>query len=722
MKYLNLINGKAEADMLRILSRPANDFKYETAYQGRYVSRRSRITDRINRNFSALKKFCPTYKARHQKMFDLTKNFYEPFLGLTPSETIDKFYVSKPTGYPDNLVKATITAREIFGLNNINIAYDYLEVNAGSVHVTYDVIREPIETFGADELDPLAFSVNEWGLPEFVKDDNVIMTIFLPISFLKTIFTYANEYVLDKIRTTNPEFAGTNKEANVDMVLRVVAKVINIEIKNCIIMALYKDRFRELILSQLFCIYNIIDNEVKDGGHNLLSPALLKSAIDTRYNAMMRKFKLSLSPTALSDFNTYNDSLVSITNDLLGNFGKSSVDIWTFFYALIDLGKIELEELERKLGLWKLLPNDNYYADPNYLNISKGNEFGDVVRSTILLNRIVPFVYYTENIIGNGSKVVELSKFNGKLERYINNDLVPCAAKYHRLHRNSLSYLIDKLRHISFFYNRIHFKTINSKIAMVLARGKEITEFSNESFAVEKIESFGFKDSDYMAYINSCNGKGSKTITITRGGITLNEDIIRSFYSINDKQKHKAPRTIEEMFELVQKGYYFYIGYNPCRNIKLSTILDDETVLEGGNDNINDSELVGARKAAVEELMNARTETFTDDDMKSNPLAVIGNVSFIGVPGTPFAGCEFVYNRKTGNLVLDSINRGIYHDMNEREYREAFDFYKKRGNELMPQTLWTFYKLWESFGTGNRFESPEEYIMTREQKEKYLNK
>ena len=729
MKYLNLINGNNESDMLRSLSRPANDFKYETIYLGRYQNRKSRITDRINKNFSAMKKFKFCYKSRHPKIYDFVNNLYEPFIGSTPSETLNKFGTARTIGYPDNLVKASIDMREIYGLKLINLAYDYTEHSAGNIHVTYDVNREQICRFSADTLDPLAFRVNEFGLPEFTNDDKVVMSVFVPVSYMRDLFVYANEYLIEKLRSS-----GNNRiiEPNVNDVLRLVAKVINIEIKNGIIIALYKDRFRELILSQLMCIYNIIGDEIKDGGRSLLSANLLADKIKLKYESLMKKFHMSTSNASKTEFNTYNDSLVSITSDILCNYGKSSIDVWTFYYSLIDLGQYEIDRIVERLELWKLFPPTNYHADPEYLNMSKGNEFADVLRSTLLLNRIVPFVYYVENIVGTGIKFVDLNKFNIKLGNYINNDIIPCAARYHRLHRNSMAYLIDKLRDIYNFYNESGFRSINSKVAECLVGKGNTFEIndnlpsivsSTESWEMKPGTLIGLKPNDYIVELQSHKIKERAKMIVNSESIEITKADVEKYYNINDKQKHKAPKNIEKMFDMVKAGYFVYVGYDPCKNIDLTneSESDMETVLEEGQNDLSNTDAIEKRKAAVKFLYDITKDDLVNDNMKSNPYAVLGNVSFMGKIGTPFEKCQFVYNRKTGNLVLDSVNRGIYHDMNDDSYRSVLDFYTNPDENYIPHALYCMLKMWELFGSGNRYESPEDYYMDDEEFKKYVD-
>lgn len=709
MNYLNLINGRNESDLLTSLTRQTSE--RANTINSILMDRNSSALSRITKNYSVMKNFKHLYKVMHPRMKDAVSFIYECFPGNTPSEVIGNIYVDRGSiGYQNALVKATMAFREIFGLTNINVCFDN-SLSSGNIRVTFDANRKPIELFTGDVLDPLSFTVNEFGYPDFSHNDDVVMTIFIPVNFLKNIFMHANQYVIYKTGDSD-----TNKpEASLDSVFSIVRKIFNIELKNAIIVSLYKDRFRELILSQLTAVYYIILEETKDNSFSFSSRDNFVRKLHERYLTFIKKFKISVFEGTYQSFDTYD---VTLTR-MLSMLGGSKMNVLDFINRFIDLGSFETKEIIKKLGLWVLYPNTDYYPDIEYLNKSKGNEFADVVRTTILLNRITPFVYLTESIIGNGERYSELVKFNTKMINYIDNTLIPCAARYHRLHRNSLSYQIDKLRNYLLFYRTTGFRVIRNCILDTFSSGsmsmlKDEPAQAIESWDVVKTNLLGTTIKDYMADVTNNYTKEPKNIVYEKPTLKSIKKDVFDFINVNNKQKRKAPKNIEKMFDLVRKKQFFYIGYNPCNNIDLKNKVSENIIEETGSGTYDESMLREERQNAYKILMESMDSGLIRcDDMDINEYAVLGNVGFIGMPSTPFRGCMFVYNRKTGELVLDEINRGVFVDCkSDSEYADIIDFFKCPEKACVPSTLYKYYNLWKEIGTGGRFESPEDYIVS----------
>lgn len=715
MIYVNLINGRNELDVFNQLSRPANDEHYNN-YERIQRDRGSRMNSRINAQFRILTSFKALYKTRHPRFRELIDFIYEPFLRRTVSETIDAFgTVERRSGYHDSLIKASMLMREIYGLNLINLSYDFLDTNS-TVRVSYDVNRESVETFSSDRLDPLAFAIGPTGYPDFKFPDNVIMNVFISTGFMKSIFMYAHEYLIVK--------TGSH-DVSVDSVMNVVSKVFNMEIKNGIIVALYKDRYRELMISQIFALYNIIHDEISSGGSGLISANEMLNKCNTFYRKIVEDFRLR-SP----NFDTYGPATIQ---NLITSCPSNPVEVSTFYSSVIDLGPKEIDLIRKKLDLWEIYANVNYYADVDYLNKPKGYEFSDLNRSVMLLNRLVPFVYFTECIIGPGSKINELNRFAKRLSDYLNNSVVPIAARYHRFHRNSLSYQIDKAKDTINFYKKVSFKNISrrSLMAIVVGPRNAAVADSAESWNLIKTDLLGTTLKDYMIEIDSYSKDAPEDWSIQKAisrATQVHDKLMNGKYIkyANEKQHHKAPCNIDKMFDLVRKGFFSYVGYDPCHNILLSSTRDESSAyIESPDVNRNEDALKQLRQNAISVYRHLTRDQLLNDDMRTNEYAVIGNVMFIGNPGTPFAKCCFVYNRKNGNLVLDDVNKGHFFNVNDSGYREIFEFYmteKDFNYNLIPYVLNVYLDAWKSGLFDGHTENYEDVIMTDSDYDEIINR
>lgn len=151
----------------------------------------------------------------------------------------------------------------------------------------------------------------------------------------------------------------------------------------------------------------------------------------------------------------------------------------------------------------------------------------------------------------------------------------------------------------------------------------------------------------------------------------------------NKNQFGKAPIDLKSMMKFVEAGYFAYEGFSPCHNI-----LPKENSYESRYNTLSECIYLVKNK-----LMN-----------KMNKYSSLGNISFRGIQGTSFEGCQFIYNFKTQKLVTDSVNRGTW------------DF----GKSATPGHFFLDILPWLSYGNGNNTETPEMFIMTPTEEAMYL--
>lgn len=151
----------------------------------------------------------------------------------------------------------------------------------------------------------------------------------------------------------------------------------------------------------------------------------------------------------------------------------------------------------------------------------------------------------------------------------------------------------------------------------------------------------------------------------------------------NKNQFGKAPSNIDVMAEFVKAGYFISEGFSPCHNI---------------DPKHNDYE---HRYNTLSQMVYLFKNDMLD---KVNKFAPFQNISFRGVAGTSFEGCQFIYSFKTGKLVTDNVNRGTW----------DFGKYATPSHYLMDILPWL------SVGNGDNVETPEMFIMSKSKEEAYL--
>lgn len=152
----------------------------------------------------------------------------------------------------------------------------------------------------------------------------------------------------------------------------------------------------------------------------------------------------------------------------------------------------------------------------------------------------------------------------------------------------------------------------------------------------------------------------------------------------NKNQYNKAPRTLKSMREFCKLGFFIEEGYSPCHNIPANQDTKDY------------------RTKTLEYMIYIVRNKLR---FKKTKYAALGNISFRGTPDTSFEGCQFVYNDKTGKLVVDNHNRGTW-DYGKYGSLAHFEF------DISP---------WLEVGNGNNVETEAMFLMSKETEKRYLS-
>jgi len=186
---------------------------------------------------------------------------------------------------------------------------------------------------------------------------------------------------------------------------------------------------------------------------------------------------------------------------------------------------------------------------------------------------------------------------------------------------------------------------------------------------------------EYTSFISQLVNKKNKVDISTADGL-------KKHNKRNEHQFKLAPKDLKTMLKFVKNGWFYNEGLNPCHNI---------------NPSKNTPE---ARAQAVKDTVLIRKGGNNHKYGKgiTQPLAPLGNLSFRGTANTPFEGCQFIYNCKTGKLVSDPVNKGTY----------DFGHYGTPGHYVLDIVPWI------KLGNAPNGETSSSFFMPKDKEKYYL--
>lgn len=238
---------------------------------------------------------------------------------------------------------------------------------------------------------------------------------------------------------------------------------------------------------------------------------------------------------------------------------------------------------------------------------------------------------------------------------------------------------------LTFLFKSKSLEEINSKINE-LQKGskKQLTDYEildklsngRGTEAYQKLSQYRLQSKEYYSAFQFITNKKMMDLKTKEG---LNMHVFR-----NKNQYKKAPHDLKTMYKFVKAGYFIFEGYSPCHNIP------------------HDKDTYEYRKATLQYMIYCVRHNMLD---KRNKWSTLGNISFRGRTNTSFEGCQFIYNDKTGKLVVDCHNRGTWD-------------YGKHGTSA--HFLYDINP-WLTSGNGTNEETEDLFIMDTKTENEYLN-
>ena len=193
--------------------------------------------------------------------------------------------------------------------------------------------------------------------------------------------------------------------------------------------------------------------------------------------------------------------------------------------------------------------------------------------------------------------------------------------------------------------------------------------------AYQKLSQYRLQSKEYYSAFQFFTNKKMMDLKTKEG---LNMHVFR-----NKNQYKKAPHDLKTMMKFVKAGYFIYEGYSPCHNVP------------------HDQDTYEYRKKTLQLMIYCVRHNLLK---KRNKWSQLGNISFRGRSNTSFEGCQFIYNDKTGKLVVDCHNRGTWD-------------YGKHGTSA--HFLYDINP-WLNYGNGINKETEDMFLMDEKTEKEYL--
>ena len=376
-----------------------------------------------------------------------------PFTSYNP-EMGEKATFKKPSSARLSEAISRIKNRimEYFELDNVNVIFDFTRIGSSSnknLKIYFDKIYNNYDT---DLIpDPLDY-VKRNGNIKFVKPKGVMMTLVIPVEFLedlsskhlKTISTATNS----QVRPKDYDIFWGEKDTflAVDAFKEDFIKAFH----QVFTIALYRDRFRENLYTQIYAIINIFKKEVGfESGNLKLSTKALSDNFIRKYGNYLKTFGVEITTRQ----NINNESAIDVLS-------PSYLDIYQeifcyediilcnpidFYNTFCELPSYECSLLAVKLGFQPIINGVEYvrFASSLYeLNKDMGDRYSNSVVSAILMKRLIPIILLSEFIIGRGSKNVIVREILDKM-KYQNTRLKSRTMDY--VYSTNLSKVVDNI-------------------------------------------------------------------------------------------------------------------------------------------------------------------------------------------------------------------------------------------------------------------------------------
>jgi len=303
--------------------------------------------------------------------------------------------------------------KTLFNMQNIIVAFNDDNLNLFDIYL--DSVVEPTDL---TVLNPLDFSVVD-NYIKFVHPSKLNMTVFISPKFLKEIvFKY-----VASIKST-PAFAIPQDFDNLINNDYDLKKMIMEYFTVSLITAIIKDTYREVRVNHINAIFNIwklaVDNKMNDafneglGGWDLKNKDIrigFYNTLENEFQQLLNTFHMHKGASCYEHVSPgFYDCVIDIICDIWPRSDNINANPLILSQIMLDLQSPEINDAISKLTLI------NNTKETVKLSTLLRNKPGskqpvtDCIRNTLGISRIIPLLYFSPYILGNGIqfKTVEL--------------------------------------------------------------------------------------------------------------------------------------------------------------------------------------------------------------------------------------------------------------------------------------------------------------------------
>ena len=316
--------------------------------------------------------------------------------------------------------------KRMFGSDNVLLVFDN-DKDKQPIRVYLDYIHDENDL----RSDPLSFSWSN-GFYRFNDSSNVMVSIFISIEYIRDLINHNYNEIKSTVENAS-ETSDTQVENSENIIKlgdnfvldmdSILTKFWN-DFLCSFTIALYVERYRENIYSQIHTIIKIMDRErkLKFRSAYFTKPkefydSINKYLSDVKKTNLFKEFEKNNLPDELKP------GLVESLSNVINELAIDKINPIDLYKILFDPLTAEVNTIKDKLHLTALstLIETYTYSDSKIDDLNKGfgNITADLLASTIMLKRLIPLIIVSEFIVGDGEKYAAVKNIFEKMKKRI---------------------------------------------------------------------------------------------------------------------------------------------------------------------------------------------------------------------------------------------------------------------------------------------------------------
>lgn len=347
---------------------------------------------------------------------EIAKIILTPFIGFNP-ETGEKASFHKPSGtkIAGVITRAKAILSRIFETPDINFIFDFSKMSTNENKSLKIYIDKLVPNNDNLMYDPIDYTKKN-GFIKFVSPKNVMMTVVVPVDFLESLASKNLLIVPNNSATTSQRpqpydiLTGNGRFVSMRSFQEDFARAFF----QTYIIALYRERYRENLYSQMYLILRTIKAESGfESANSRLKTDKLWENFKNKYINTFIEFGLPKNESSNNEITMTSPDLFTILNEVFYRNNIFSVNPVDIYNKVFELGVYECSNLARQLGFSPIISGlefIRYEGNLSELNRDLGSEYSNLVAQTLITRRLIPVMFLSEFVIGLGEKHSEVNE------------------------------------------------------------------------------------------------------------------------------------------------------------------------------------------------------------------------------------------------------------------------------------------------------------------------